>query len=283
MKRIAALVLILAAACAPDSVDPLTSDGGDAAIAASEAVGIAGDAALLGAGIAIDRPLMMGIGGFSCDSTPEITTATVCGRDYPATAHLEWTSCAGQGSGTSSGVVDLTQTIVADPPDCGTTTTITGTLAADFDVTRTRPNAGGVHLDGVSSSTAVHTQASQTATISGTVDVTQERLDTAGIPVRTIDLDGTFSVAFDESGTVPTRTLDADLTAVLVNESTTLEIDVVDVVRVPPSTCPYPISGSVQATKTVNGASTTHLLVYGPNCGDATLDGQPIDLSQAHP
>ncbi len=284
MKKLTTIMAaaLATAACSPEKVDPLTSQNGDAAVAAVEAAGIAGDAALLGDAAPGPMP-MMGMGGPACDETPDVTIASSCGHDYPATVHLEWTQCPGPVGGNSFGVVDLTQSVAIDPPDCMTATTVTRTQSADFDVTRMSPDNGGVRLDGITSSTIVHSINTPVGTHSGTIDLTEQRLNGAGTAVRTVDTDGTFSVALDATVMPPTRTVDAQLAVVFVGENKSFNVTVTDVVRIPPTECPFPISGTVQVTTSNGGSSATHVLVYGPDCGEATLDGQPFDLPPAHP
>ena len=43
------------------------------------------------------------------------------------------------------------------------------------------------------------------------------------------------------------------------------------------SVCPWPTAGTLER---VAADGTTHTLVYGPDCGSATLDGSVIQLPQ---
>jgi hypothetical protein len=52
------------------------------------------------------------------------------------------------------------------------------------------------------------------------------------------------------------------------------------VVRVPPTECRYPIAGSVEHTLP---DGTSHILAFGPACGQATADGEPVDLATWRP
>jgi hypothetical protein len=52
-------------------------------------------------------------------------------------------------------------------------------------------------------------------------------------------------------------------------------VTLTDIVRVPPPVCAWPLSGTLQRAE---ADGTTHVLSFGPECGQATLDGAAITL-----
>jgi hypothetical protein len=48
-----------------------------------------------------------------------------------------------------------------------------------------------------------------------------------------------------------------------------------DIVRPPRNVCPWPTSGTLTRA---DADGTSHALVFGPDCGAATLDGTVVDL-----
>jgi hypothetical protein len=257
-------------------------------------------------------------GALRCDESPEITTATVCGKEVPATAHYEWTSCARKGhrgepgrcapspdgrrgpSGAtgrtneqpssapvegfaeSTGTVDIAVTATA-PETCDDTTQITFDKTATFDITHSAKDGASSSVKGEVKASSVRLASSRRAVSrASTLDITHERKDAAGAVAQSLHLSGTTDMTSDEAATPPTRTLSGALTYEDLKDgattSGTLEID--GIVRVPPDTCFWPIAGTITKT-TATGATQT--LEFSATCGTATLDGTEIDLSALVP
>lgn len=275
------------------------------------------------------------IEGFRCDPNPVITTVAVCGKELPATVHLEWTDCAapqgpegmgpppppmdggpqgmgpppppppppfmdggcpmgpppagagphggpgmgpqggpGGGSGMgprggpSSGVVDIVNTYQA-PADCAGT--VTAKEVVTFQIDRTLPNGDLETAQGTTTSTTLVTPGVGPQSKSAVIDVTRTVHDAAGTVLHSVQLSGTHQVAFS-GGPPPSRTVNGTMTATFL-DGTQGQVTLTDVVRPPRQVCPWPISGTLVRTAP---DGTSHTLVYGPKCGDATLDGSAV-------
>src|SRR5438874_2314610 len=145
VRLFSSLLAISLVACGQDAPeDPIVaasaalSDSSDAA-EAPEMAGLMGGARV--------EPTPGVFEGFHCDRNPVITYADVCGRSYPSQIHLQWSACsppmaaaamARHGAPSSSGTVDVTNTVTASSCDAGATLTFSRSVT--FTVTRTRPN-----------------------------------------------------------------------------------------------------------------------------------------------
>lgn len=260
----------------------------------------------------MDRLRPQAVEGFHCDASPDITTVDVCGKSLPATVHLEWTDCAaperpggrggrGGGDGTrpppgdggtgttygkggpgggaggprggpSSGTVDITATYEA-PADCAGAVTQSQTVT--FQISRTHADGEVFTTQGTTSSVAELVDGAPPRNKSTQADVTRTHTDAAGAVVRSVRLNGAMSVAFS-SDTPPVRTLDGAYTEEF-NDGTQGTVTLAGIVRPPRNVCPWPTGGTLTRA---TGDGTTHVLAFGPECGDATLDGATVSLPE---
>jgi hypothetical protein len=243
------------------------------------------------------------IEGFRCDSSPDQSTVSVCGQDLPASVHLEWTDCqamarregapprgegegegagagaadggmppAGEakGPGPSSGVVDIAFSY-ATPNGCDGA--IEESQVVTFDLERTRPSGEVSQAKGTVTSTETRILGEAPEAKSFESDVKHTVTDSAGALLEDVHLVGSGSVAFSGDDP-PSRTENGSYTAEAA-DGTTSSLSVTDVVFPPMETCPWPVSGTVSRTE---ADGTVHTLVYGPECGAATLDGAAVQL-----
>jgi hypothetical protein len=88
-----------------------------------------------------------------------------------------------------------------------------------------------------------------------------------------VHLIGTLQSSFSQSETARTHTSNGSLTVIQADGSNST-VTLTDVVRVPRETFDWPLSGTI--TRTEDGGA--HVLAFGPECGQATLDGEAITL-----
>ncbi|WP_164018943.1 hypothetical protein [Pyxidicoccus trucidator] len=267
----------------------------------------------------MDKLRPQAVEGFHCDATPDITYVDVCGQSLPATVHLEWTDCAaperpggrggghggggggrppppegGEGTvrehstqgrdggppggggsgrgGPSSGTVDIASTYEA-PENCEGA--VTQSQSVTFQISRTN-DAGDVSTSqGTTSSTSELTLGAPPRQKSTQADVTRTRTDASGAVVSSVHLTGSLSVSFS-SDTPPVRTLDGSYTEEFL-DGTQGTVTLEAIVRPPRNVCPWPTSGTLTRAS-ADGES--HVLVFGPECGDATLDGTTLSLPE---
>jgi hypothetical protein len=250
--------------------------------------------------------------GFHCDASPDITYVDVCGKSLPSTVHLEWTDCASPGrpggggrhggrdgggsrppppggttGGTSTGTVasmDTTTTPTTPAADDGDMKTCggprfgpsSGTVdieykytapedcasveqaqSVTFQISRAGEDGSVSTVQGTSSSSATLIGDAPPRTKATQADVTRSRTDASGAVVSSVHLTGAITVAFS-SDTPPTGT-----------------VTLGNVVRPPRNVCRWPTSGTLTRA---SSDGTTHTLVFGPDCGTATLDGTAVEL-----
>lgn len=223
-----------------------------------------------------------------CDAVPDVTFEDVCGMDQIVTAHVAWSGCSLQPppSGdaqqqppqqeqvVTSGIIDTAVTI--DEAVCSPVTTVTFTRTTDFSITKKTSRgedttAGNVGVEG--------TQALAPGDISRTMalDVTASVAATDGTR-KGFALKGDLNIAVkNEPNKPPVTSLDGKLDrSGDAPESLTLT----GVEQGDPKTCRFPMKG--QITRDLPDGQK-HTLVFGPSCGDATLDGKKISLNPQPP
>jgi hypothetical protein len=270
----------------------------------------------------LDRMRPQAVEGFHCDASPDITTVEVCGKSLPATVHLEWTDCAapqrpggpgrgdggtggrpprgggelagrpppppqggagadggmrggpGPRGGPSSGTVDISATYEA-PGNCEGAVTQHQTVT--FQVSRTNSEGEVSTAQGTTTSTAELVADAPPRQKATQADVTRTRRDASGQVVSSVRLTGSLSVAFSED-TPPVRTIDGAYTESFL-DGTEGTVTLQGIVRPPRNVCAWPTAGTLtRATRD----GQTHVLAFGPECGDATLDGTAVDLPERH-
>ncbi|MFE8604273.1 hypothetical protein [Archangium violaceum] len=177
--------------------------------------------------------------------------------------------------GPSSGTVDITYTYSAAPNCDGA---ITQNQSVTFSVSRTDDEGAVSKVEGTSASSAELIGDEPPRKKSTESDVTRTLTDATGAVVRSVHLKGATSVEFS-SDTPPVRTLNGFYTEEFLDGSTgavTLE----SLVRPPRNVCPWPTSGTLSRT---SSDGQTHVLVFGPDCGTATLDGTAVELPARRP
>lgn len=181
----------------------------------------------------------------------------------------------GPHGGPSSGTVDITYTY-ATPDGCEGT--VTQDQAVTFSITRTDPDGNVSTVQGTSSSSAQLVTGAPPQQKTTQADFTRTLTDASGTVVSSVHLNGSLSTDFS-SDTPPVRTINGSYTEEYL-DGTTGTVTLANLVRPPRNVCPWPISGTLTRG---GGDGTTHELVFGPDCGTATLDGSAVDLPSHGP
>jgi hypothetical protein len=150
---------------------------------------------------------------------------------------------------------------------------VTQGQSVSFQISRTAEDGSVSKVQGSTSSSATLVSNAPPQQKTTQADVTRTHTDASGAVVNSVHLTGSMSVAFS-SDTPPTRTINGSYTEALLDGSqgtVTLE----NVVRAPRNVCHWPTSGTLSRA-TSDGQ--THTLVFGPDCGTATLDGTAVQL-----
>lgn len=237
--------------------------------------------------------------GQECDVTPEVTFVEVCGKQLPEQARFQWDSCArpsregrghhepGKPSGpaiekTGTGDISIT-TSTSGPADCVETTPFEVTEDATFVTTRGGRDGGTESVSGSSHTVSQRILAERRPlSRTSTFATTRERKDEAGVVVSSLRLEGQITVAFDDGTSTPQRTSAGSFTYDHVKDAATSTgtITLLDVVSAGPRECRWPLAGRV-----IRDASdgTSQTLEFTSTCGEATLDGLAITLTDDRP
>jgi hypothetical protein len=173
--------------------------------------------------------------------------------------------------------VDIQQQITTDPAgSCAAGVKIVISEQSTFQITRTRPDGASIAVQGTASSTSTRDPAASTVSKQTTTDTTRTTTDASG-SVQSVHVTGSLSVVIDRSSGTPVRTVNGTVHAAY-SDGTTSSVTLTDVVR--SASCPWPVSGTIVRTA---ADGTTHTLVFGPSCGEATLDGSAVTLAEARP
>jgi hypothetical protein len=129
-------------------------------------------------------------------------------------------------------------------------------------------------------------------TSSGTADIATASDDCAAGIEHQISFAITHSLPFGDDATA-TATGDVSIALSIADHQATVDgavsvalpfgeaaTAITGLVRVPPTECQYPIAGTVEHTLP---DGTSHILAFGPACGQATADGEAVDLATWRP
>ncbi|WP_201756377.1 hypothetical protein [Corallococcus silvisoli] len=172
--------------------------------------------------------------------------------------------------GPSSGTVDIVNAYEASE-DC--TGAVTQNQTVIFEVSSTNSDGEVSTVKGTTSSTSELVDGAPPRNKSTQADVTRTRTDASGAVVKSVRLEGSLSVAFS-TDTPPVRTIDGSYTETALDGSQGT-VTLAGIVRPPRDVCPWPTGGSLTRA-TADGES--HVLTFGPECGDGTLDGAAVSL-----
>ncbi|WP_199243284.1 hypothetical protein [Vitiosangium sp. GDMCC 1.1324] len=181
----------------------------------------------------------------------------------------------GPHAGPSTGTVDITYTY--STPD-GCEGAVTQDQSVTFQISRTDEEGNVSTVQGTSTSSAQLVEGAPPQQKATQADVTRTLTDASGTVVRSVHLSGALSVAFS-SDTPPVRTLNGSYTEEFLDGTQgTVTLD--NIVRPPRNVCPWPTSGTLTRA---SSDGTTHVLVFGPDCGTATLDGTAVEMPARRP
>ncbi|MFP2929808.1 hypothetical protein ACLESO_32370 [Pyxidicoccus sp. 3LG] len=289
-------VALLAAGCSSSETD-VTED------ATTQVAEVLGD--VQDADVPMGRELLGGIPvharrweheGIQCDTTPESASVEVCGQTFQSELHLAWTDCQARFMGhggrswhgppgaeadastapaapTSAGSVDVVTT-VEPTAECAEGVALRFQQQSTHDITHTRGDGESRKLSGTLTSIVVGLSDTEPQSRSTTVDTTRARIDAEGNVIDSLHLTGTLEETFDSAAVTPSHVSSGTLTSTDA-EGNASTVTLSAVTRAPPSVCTWPVSGTLERTA---ADGTTTVLVYGPECGQATLDGESITL-----
>jgi len=194
----------------------------------------------------------------------------VSGSPATGTPPPESQMCGGPRFGPSSGTVDIAYAYTA-AEDCSGA--VQQNQSVTFQISRTAEDGASSTVQGTTSSSATLVGEAPPQQKSTQADVTRTHTDASGAVVSSVHLTGTMSVEFS-SDTPPTRTVNGSYTEAFL-DGTQGTVTLENIVRAPRNVCRWPTSGTL--TRATSDGQT-HTLVFGPDCGTATLDGTAVEL-----
>lgn len=220
-----------------------------------------------------------------CDAQPDIDVQQICGRGVPSSIHFAWDGCddfdlAAKGADPvppPSGTVDLQSSWSSDADDpcvAGALWQVERNASAHLE--RSGPGGRQMVVDG--STTMVGQPALPGEPFGGDLQVSTARriVDANGNELRRMQMSGDLTVAITGKVDAPLRTISGtvDVTA---PGGKSVQLVLAGASLAAPEACRWPIAG------TLTGALTgqTHIIAFGPSCGEATLNGDLIHLTEA--
>lgn len=204
-------------------------------------------------------------------------------RDRAHEAAGETTGASGPVEETA-GTGDITiTTSTSGPVDCVETTPFDVTEDASFVTTRGGRDGGTESVSGTSHTVSQRILAERHPLArTSTFATTRERKDDDGVVVSSLRLEGEISVSFDDSTGKPQRRSTGSFTYDQVKDAITSSgtITLLDVVSAGPRECRWPLSGTVTRAA---ADGTSQILEFTGACGEATLDGVAITLTDDRP
>jgi len=219
--------------------------------------------------------------GLHCDDAPELLTASPCGEELVTEAHFAWSGCEVDHPGERPDVVsDGSFDLVRELPEglsCDPGELVEVATEADFAVELDLSNGRSAAMSGSILAVSERTIGSQGYTRSATLAVDRAIYEDGDL-LRKIAIAGQLNVAIAAAEGGPTRTVDGSLTITPDDSESVGEVTLVGVVHEPLSECAWPIAGELLRARP---GGETHHLVFGPGCGEATIDGESVDLTEA--
>ncbi|MFO0710844.1 MAG: hypothetical protein U0353_13445 [Sandaracinus sp.] len=209
----------------------------------------------------------------ACDPSPSLGTTELCGRTVLRDARFAFADCDLGGGRVASGSLEILRAL----PDAPTCESRPSGIEETARIVLEREGPSGQH-----------------ATLEGTAVSRFDRpTGEIGAPVRHVDLDMTRTISAHNDAHVRSAHLVASLDvrpsedgvrtvdgsgSLALPRGGSVAIELASVVRAPAEVCAHPVGGTLTRT---GPDGTSHELVFGPECGQATLDGSPLDLTTA--
>lgn len=241
-----------------------------------------------------------------CDTTPDVVSQVVCAVSVPESMHFEWTGCgAPPGDGPappddfscpnhagvpqgeevhSQGTMDITNTVSLGPVTggggaqaiigCDSTSELTWEQHVDLAMERSGRFGNTASLKGTADTKGTHSLDAQVLSLETALDMTRTLKNDGGEVLRSVRMEGKVSTVMDRGVMPPVRTMNGSM-RMDMGEGETGQVELREVERQAPMVCFWPVAGTMVRT---DSEGVAHHLVFGPGCGEATLDGEGISL-----
>lgn len=214
----------------------------------------------------------------ACDEAPEVVSASLCGHEYAAEARYAWADCAVELPGerpdvTTSGTFDVVRSASGEG-DCAGPAELEE--SAVFEVEAALPRGRRAALSGAITARSRRDLEAGTFQRSATITATRAVYDEDGELVRAAAMEGALEVAVRASEEGPERVTEGTITLATGDEDEAT-ISLVGVVHRPLAGCAWPTGGTLIRALP---EGERHTLVFGPGCGEGTLDGEAVELDE---
>jgi hypothetical protein len=209
--------------------------------------------------------------------TPKTTAPACTGGSTRGGATIVFNGCQTPGGATLDGMVDITSSRTASTPDCNTGTTVT--LMHTSTITNlSYTSASGARLviptqTGTGTTTYTFGQTPPTVALA----YSGELLTYQNGGALQADLNYTGTTTFSFAGSNAGYTVDGGVSIVdNRNAGSGATATVTGLKR--ETTCCRPVAGMIQIVQSTGSGPGLHTWSFGPNCGDATIDGAGTTL-----
>jgi hypothetical protein len=274
MRSSLILTLLATAACGADDDEiPFAQ----AATASDEALSMSSESAGFASGLFGDAGLPRARRFMACDPDPAITWTSICGNDYASSIELAWEDCTElREDASADGTLAVSKSITASNEACDDTTVLTINQAATGSMTLARDDGATITKSATLEAIGTRSIGSRPSTLRAEIDYSRSGVSADGEALVAAVISGEVDVVYAHDAQPPTETMNGELHATVDGKRGTHELsaEVADLVRVPKDVCRFPVSGSLE----VRRDDRSRVLVFGPECGAATLDGEAVTL-----
>lgn len=225
------------------------------------------------------------VGPALCDEQPKVEIQQHCGRKLPAKVVFEWQGCdalgppqanGAEGAAPSSGKVTISTALSSDAAEpCAEGATWNIDRIATVAIEHEAADGRRIVMNGHFEMAGMRALGGDTFEGQISIDSTRRIFDADGEVVREMKMSGELTNAYEQRNDILTRIVNGIMN-VTTPRGDSGEMVFSEVALPDPETCRWPLAGTV--TRTLD--DTSHRLVFGPNCGSATLDGEVVDLAK---
>ncbi len=213
---------------------------------------------------------------FSCDPEPEVGWTQVCGRDVPTEVTLAWDACSGmRQEATSSGSLHVVNSFTPSSEACDDDTVLSIAHDASFELSITGPRDYTISETGTVSASGSRSLSGPAMEMAVTTHLSRSLTNAEGRSISAT-LSGSHTTVFDHATDPATATSNGtqDVEIDGARGAHAIAVTITDLVRVAPAVCRYPVSGTLLLVRDELSRS----VVFGPECGQASIDGEALTL-----
>lgn len=213
----------------------------------------------------------------SCFDTLQIDGADLCGDDYLAHFLFEWSDCFGTGGRI---LIDNVRDTVPAGAQCTAPTGFSFDHASAYDFTAGLGNGGDHEAHVTVDASGLLASDGSPREIASDVSVHAMGTGSAGALIYDATVDSNWASVWSTAG-MPTIVVDGNSHVHLTVLQRDYQVGATGLTF--RDDCCHPVAGTVVVSSMVASSSFQATAVFGPACGDATVDGTTVTLAPCGP